>query len=617
MTPPDDDKSSGAISFIGSSAEATPESTPKSAAEPSEPSGPKAARKRRPPLAPYLLYLPTILILGYLLMPIAQRFESAIRYDLPMDAEEGFLYQQALDLHEGRSIYAPITAEPYLVGNYPPLYPWVISLGIGRLGPAWDGLPLGRLVIAFFCILLTQSLILTAYWRARRLLPTILAPLLFLISFEFHQWSAFCRVDLPALALTITGLCVYLMSRKGWGIACAALIFVLAAYTRQTSIFAPAACCLSMLLFDRRRLAWFLVPYLGVGLGGFLIFNLATDGEFYKHLVLYNRNVMDWDALRRIMENEIWFFYRWWIGAIGVAIIFGVAGTLAGRSGEKNTEDQKNAKKIDDNQIHGAHERGVTTFYFIFAALGLVLYAKVGSAPNYGLEPLAAAAIFGTERIGILFNGSASASSRRRTISTFGIVLVGSLLLLHSIRLFPVQLEHRVPQSRFFQTLAIGIDQRNVAPAMFSSANPDASDLQLGHALLKVIRETDGEVFCERPTFARLAGKMVYMQPFIMSQLAREGTWDQSVFLKDIERQRFAAILTTQDLRVVRQGKHLLRYTPEAAETILDHYRLEIKAGPATLRVPYFIWKPIPINTGELDRFALRENEVEKADDSV
>lgn len=230
-----------------------------------EPAPPAAEPPARPiPTEYLLLFLPTLVFLCYLLVPIYLRIDAAARYPFELDGEEGFVFYDAVQLRLGKPIYHSIDDEPYVVGNYPPVFPWIVSK---MLNPQAMGLTTARLVVALSSILITQLLILIVFLRTRRLVPSFLAPLLFLVTYEFHDWSAYSRVDLPALAFTLLGLAIFLAGERRWTAAASAAVFVLAAFTRVTAILAPAACCLSMLLWDRRRLAWFLIPYLGLGLG--------------------------------------------------------------------------------------------------------------------------------------------------------------------------------------------------------------------------------------------------------------------------------------------------------------------------------------------------------------
>lgn len=513
-----------------------------------------------------LLFFPVIIFLCYLLIPIGQRVDSALRFPFEMDGEEGFVFLDAVTVRTHQPLYQSIETEPYVVGNYPPLFAWALSCFID---PDHPSLRAGRLIVAVSSILIVQLLILIVFSRTRRLIPSFLAPLLFLVTYEFHNWSAFCRVDLPALALTLLGLYIFINTRRLWGTYLSALVFVLAAFTRVTSVLAPAACCLSMLLYDRRRLAWFLIPYLGLGVGAFAIFDYATGGEFYRHVVVYNRNEMDWDQLRLVMKNEVFYFYRWWIAALAAEVLASVFVWSHRRSSDGGGKIRFRSPP---------HARGVTGFYFVLASLSLITFAKVGSAPNYALEPLAAAALFGPELLGRLCDAGGGERSSRRALARAGVLGMAAALLLHIWYL------------------------REVAANMFSSRNPSSTDVDVGRAVLDAVHNADGDVLTEYPLFSLLCGKPITYEPFIMSRLAAEGLWDEQKIIDQISRHRFGLILTSQDLRDVEKGVHLWRFTPKVARSILRYYSLQYVAhapGGHGLRLAYYLWLPKPAGKAE------------------
>jgi len=524
-----------------------------------------------------LALLPAFVLWVHGLVPLADRLTAAIRYPYQMDAEEGFVLLQALDVAQGRSIYRPIGEPPYRVGNYPPVFPWIVSR---LMDPAAPRLAVGRAVVLAASAIVALLMVGIVFVRTGQALPALAAPLLFAVSYEFHNWSAFCRVDLPALAFTLLGLAAFLTLRGAWGALSAAAAFVWAGYTRQTALLAPAACALALLLGDRRRLAWLVGPY--VGLGGLIYagLNVATGGEFHRHVVTYNRNVMDWAMLPRILRNEIWYFYCVWIGAMAVGL---TAIVLTSKSGRSRGPEEA-----------AARER-VLGIYALAAGVALIAYAKVGSAPNYGLEPLAAASLWTMEIFGRLTRAPVGPTPGRRLIVRAAPAAMALLLTLHALRVFPVQLAERSAQARAVAGLIEAARIPNVGRALFSSPTPDRFDLQLGDAARQAVRAAEGEVLAEYPIFAILSGRPVLFQPFIMSRLAAEGRWDEALLLEPIRQGRFALILTTQDLRDWQAGRHLWRYTPAFARAVLDRYEpAETLAPPVPggLGTTYYLWRP-------------------------
>ena len=210
----------------------------------------------------------------------------------------------------------------------------------------------------------------------------------------------------------------------------------------------------------------------------------------------------------------------------------------------------------------------------VLATVSLLSYAKVGAAPNYLLEPLAAAALWGMESLGRLMNGIESpptAASRGQRIApeaaAWAIVL---LLLVHAGWLW---------NPGWFKTPPI-------RKAMHSSLTPTRADVGDCRWVLARVRATGGEVLSEEPIFALLAGSEVVFQPFIMKQLAREGRWDQRLLLEMLARRRFGSVIVTEDLATGDVKKGYERYTPEMVKALRRHYK---PTPPIELTVKYRI----------------------------
>jgi hypothetical protein len=65
-------------------------------------------------------------------------------------------------------------------------------------------------------------------------------------------------------------------------------------------------------------------------------------------------------------------------------------------------------------------------------------------------------------------------------------------------------------------------------------------------------------------------GKRIYFQPFEMTQLARDGDWNQRPFVEDIAREKFSLIMIWSPpfAREIKQD----RWTPRMLEEIRDQY---------------------------------------------
>jgi len=528
-----------------------------------------------------------VLILAALLIPLAQHWRAARDYPFQLDAEEGFILNQALTLARGGSLYTPITRPPFLVGNYTPLFPWVYSWLTGtRATPR--SLPLGRALVQLAALGAALALAGIVLARRRRVLSALLAPLLFLSAYEVFHWGAFVRVDLPALFFTVAGLGAFLLIRPRWGMVAAAVLFVLAAATRQTAILAPLACALALALHDRKRLAWFLIPYAGLGLLGFAWLEWRTGGEFTRHVVVYNQNRLDWSGWRMLMHHEIWFWYHWLIGALALTAALWVLERARGRRRVNVAPGGSDLRELP-------HTRHALAIYALLAALSLLSYAKIGAAPNYALEPLLGAILWGMDALGRLLGelrivdcglrnederGVRSAERGNECGEKdgsgvgwrmrLGILVVALLVLAHAATLGEKALR-------------------------FSwSPTPTADDRATGREVWLAARGAPGDIFCEEPIFSLLAGKSVLEQPFIMAQLAREGQWDDAPFCRLLAQRRFSLVIVNDDLAAGAVRGDYERYTPGMARALRAAYVPDGQITLPGLRKTYFLWRPRP-----------------------
>jgi hypothetical protein len=516
-----------------------------------------------------MLLAALLLTAGLVWRATVPRWLAGVDYPLQLDAEEGFLLNQALTLARGESIYQPIDRPPWLVGNYTPGYPFIYAaLHSVLLGQAATpaSLALGRRIVQACALLAALALALTVWRRGGGWAGGALGAALLLGAWETAHWALFARVDFPALALTLVGFGLFLTARRRWTLAAAGGVLALATATRQTAVLAPLAAGLALLANDRRGLAWLAAGYGVVAAAVFGGLQRATAGEFWRHTVTCNMNVMDWTMWRRLLVNEVWFFDRWWLAALGLTAMAGLMLRVGGRR--------------DAIARRFPRARGATAIYALLATQSIVSYAKVGAAPNYMLEPIAAWALWGMEaygriarsarRSGVGFQSSCRGGTGfQPVILRWGFLgLIAFFYTLHAAR-------------PWLNGNVAGAFRGQIAPVQ---RIPTLDALRL----VSRLRETPGEVLCEDPVAALLAGKRVWIQPFIMSRLAREGLWNPSEFLKMIDNKEFDVVALGVD--VERDGPDYERWTAAMAEALRRAYRAEgtgmLGTGPVFLRAP-------------------------------
>jgi len=468
-------------------------------------------------------------------LPIERGFAS-MEFPYQMDREEGFLLVQAIQLARGETIYPDLSGYPYTVGNYPPLYPAVFAGAIGLTGaPPGMGLPIGRAIVMLSLITVLAALATMALREWRGFAGALLAVGLFLCNWEVNDWVAYARVDLPAIALGMTGLAAATSGPSRRALAGCMALFALAFFTKQTQLAAPAAVAVALLWGRQwKRAAWFAGILATVSLAGVAILNVSTSGEFWRHTVLYNANVYYPNQVVVWLRHLAFFglFKLLAAGALAVAVPVALWG------GGESTPTAK------------APDLLVTASAFLlFTALSLASVGKAGAAGNYLLEFQAALALFIAVALGRLLE---RAPAHRWRLTTARAASIAALLLLalHAAHFGLVR-------------------SRLLAPG----PTPTLAELY-GRVLLRV-QEAPGSVLCEAPVFNALANRETPYQPFIMAQLAREGKWEQTPFVHDLQDGRFGLIVSTRDFR--DEDQVFEGFTPEMRSAILEAYRFEGK----------------------------------------
>lgn len=456
-------------------------------------------------------------------------------YPYSIDREEAFLLQQAVELTKGNSIYHDISTEPYTVGNYPPVYPWVFSLLL-RIGA--DGLAAGRAIVMVAAAGIALCIAGIVFRQTRNWFAAAVAPLLFLATYEVQYWIPFARVDIPALFFTTLGLLLFVWSDKKWALISSAIVFTVAAFTKQTEVIAPIACVAALLISRRFRDALaFGGIFAGLCVVIFLILNAATDGEFWKHTVIYNQNTMKW-SLAFPLWRHILRLYGVQIALVIVLVLFNFRRLLETR------------------------ERATTILFGALSLLSLVSISKVGSDVNYLLTPEIALAML----VGTLLPACHSPGESRRWPAIACCVLLAAHIA---------------------HTWRPGIQM------IIRKQPPDAMSRNNADAVLLAVNETKGEVLGEDAIFPILDHRPVVYQPFIMTQLSKEGKWNQDAFVQDLRRGRFTLILTMNCLGpdCVVPG-----FTQEMRSAILERYELQ-GVVPLYPNQHRFFYTPKPITS--------------------
>ena len=458
----------------------------------------------------------------------------AIRYRYPLDFGEGVIVDQAMLMASGRNIYPPdISTPPWSISNYPPLYVAALAISVKLVGPAWT-FTVGRLISALATLVAGLSLARLVWRGTSDRFAGIVAVAMF-TAFPFVvAWAPLVRIDMTALALSLGGL--YLL--VAWPpsqrrLVASALLMVAAIYARQSyGLAAPLAgvVWLGTHAAGGWRLALRFAAQMGaVAAAVFVVLNWLTGGGFYFHIVAANIN--DFDVAR------LDYFWQLLRRVALVPLVLAVATMVLTR---------------------GRPLFPLVASYLVGSAVSALTVGKVGSNFNYLLELCA-----GLSLCAALLVAWVRRPGRRRVLQpALLLVLAFSVVQMVqvTVRDYGGFLRDRVAQGPALDQLAALI-----------AATPDPV----------LVDEYQG--------ILAMQGRPLVLQPFAMTQLAREGRWDQRPLLERIESKHFTAIVMFD-----RWSEE--RWTDEMLAAIDRAYVVsETVAGNR-------IYRPAPLPSGGLSR---------------
>jgi hypothetical protein len=474
---------------------------------------------------------------------VSQGRAIADRY--PLDYGEAPLVDQALRLASGRNIYrADLSAPPYTVANYPPVYVAALAPLTTGFGPSFAP---GRLVSALCAWAAAACLGLILFTHSRDGLAAV-AALTFLAVPHVTFWSSLVRIDLLALALSLAALSLLVRwPAARWSLVAAILLLVAAIYTRQS--YALAAPLAALVWLRTETGGWRRPLGLAAGVGSlvlalFFLIEALTHGGFSYNTVTANVNEFHPSVVKQHLSR------------FGV-----VALVLAGLGGASLLVTRRR------NPLFA-----LAAPYAVGAVLSALTIGKVGSNVNYFLELCAASSL--AAEIVVVW-------SRRHVRAHVLRALLLALLALQAGRFMRITFSDYV--------------------GILTARRAEGSELRRMEAM---VAEADGPVLAdEHMGLITLQGRPLYLQPFEVTQLAKAGVWDQTPLLASIHQQQFPLILiddrpwslvrwTPEMLSAIEKDYRLTErlagarvYRPAARAPTAAKGRARRRSSPAT-RIP-------------------------------
>lgn len=412
-----------------------------------------------------------------------------IAYPYTTDYGEGFILRHANELANFRNPYQSIENPPWLVVNYPPVYSTLVAVGIKVFGLQFH---FGRLLSLLGILVSGFALYRMVMRTTSDRLAAAVAALTWMTAYPVYNWGTHHRVDSVGLAFEALGLLFLLDQARP---KAATAFFLLALFTRQTLWVGPLAGYLYLRRFAGPRSAarWFG----GLLLAGGFVFaalTLATQGEFFRHLVVYNANKFHWKDVWVMTQNVV-------MDMMQVSMAFLLYYILRSSS----------------------TRRWDLAAYAAPLAIGsFLLVGKIGAATNY---------LFELTFVAAWCTGLAFAEARVSLPPRHALRLFLPVVLTLST-FFPLHLPHLYGEWRIYDW----------------GGTPSSRSHELTSSLVERLEQVEGPIFSQDAGVALLAGHDLVWDPFVMTQLSEQKMWEIEPFHQMIREKRFNAVVLPCDL---------------------------------------------------------------------
>ena len=446
---------------------------------------------------------------------------------------ESWLLDGARQIAHGEGLYAPPNQVPLMQIAYTPVYYALVGLFVRLFGDS--GYTLGRAVS--LGATLVGALALT--WSVRRITASWLfgllaAGLLLTQNVTLLLWGSLERVDALALALTLVGLALFTDQRR----VAAALVFVLAFFTKQMYVVAPIAGALA-LWPCRRELVRFVAVCAGGAAIGVLVAQWRTGGWFWWHIVTSNANEPDLDTFAILVGSFLQF---------NGLPVFAALGSLL---------------------LPCDPRERVWRLYFIGGLLELLTVAKLGASSNYWLELSAATAA-------LLALAAHRLSQAPSTRVVAPLLLAGALLIA-------------VPayQATATELSFVIFDELRPATPRYLSLISDAgaNPYRVDARLVQEIAREPGALLTDNSGLAAAAGKRIEYEFQIFQLLRVEGIWSEQPILDAVAGRRFSLVALMHPLDGSAEGT---RWSPVMQSALQANYE------PAGVEYGFWLYRPRP-----------------------
>ena len=330
------------------------------------------------------------------------------------------------------------------------------------------------------------------------------------------------RVELPAVGLTLAGLYMLHAPHRARTTALAGVALALACFAKHTQVLFPVVGALWLARYHRNHLVPFLSGVIPTALVGVTVMHWAFGPEAWRHLITYTVGTY---SVGQLVEQFVSFVLPW---SVFIALAIWLA---------RNERQER---------------RDLRWWYFVASSLWLLAATREGSSSNYFIDWAFATLLW----IGPWLGAWLVAPSRR------AVPLFVSLALVAQI----VGASIGAAVALFINVAALS-ETRASLPALCEAMPPDQEIVPI-----------------ESLGLARACGRRPAIHPFIISNLAVRGLWDENPFAAELATGVYPVVVLPFDPADMSPDK-TDRWTPAMLGAIAANYAVvERVAGWNILR---------------------------------
>lgn len=449
-------------------------------------------------------------------------------FPFQLDESEGMIVAETMLLSQGTNIFDPVTPDLFVAAPYPPLF-YLLALPFQALLGDEPTFKAGRAITLFATLLAGLAIFGIVVQLTRSRLGGAVAALAFWSLSLVTFWGSLVKPDMLGVALGLVGL-LWLVSRPGGQVWWALPLFLLAFFTKQTSIAAAAAATGYLLLTTPRRGLAFGAAYAAGAIVPSLLLDMATRGGYFYHM--FTIHDLPWFAERFAL------FMGNFVASYGVLLVPGALAAAAfGVVWLVRRLRREPADSAGDRTI-------IVTGYLLGSLLVASGTGTHGGNHNHLLDLAAACSLGLGAGLGVLLE---RASTTWKAVA----VVPMAVVLLWAPSLFGTP-----------EWLQLEFNQ--LKPERVAGLNN----------IFQYVTNDPGEAYSDNVGLLLAARKRLWStDPFTQTHATQFGRWDESKLVGAIRDRRFSQIILRDDVDAPDAGAGDV--SPGILQAVRDNYKLD------------------------------------------